>query len=257
MAVIGANGRMGRLVTALLEQSPEFEVALQAERNLAPAGEEARAEGEPPTRLEHAEPGELDAVIEFTTAGAVPAIGPEVERLGVAWLSGTTGLDAAGRTALVSASRQVPVLWAPNFAIGVAVLKNLLERVARSLPEGWELEIVENHHGEKVDAPSGTALALAEAWTARRPGGVVHGRTGRSGPRPRGEVGIHAVRLPEGIGEHRLLLGGPGESLEFTHRAHDRSAFARGAIDALRWLADQPPKLYLLDDWLRERLGTQ
>ncbi|MCC7141272.1 MAG: 4-hydroxy-tetrahydrodipicolinate reductase [Candidatus Eisenbacteria bacterium] len=258
VAVVGAAGRMGQLLSAAIEEAHDLELAFAVERNLAPLGEEARAEGEPPTRLEHAAPEELDAVIEFTTARAVPAIAREVERLGVAWVSGTTGLDEEGKAALAAAGRVAPVLSSPNFSLGIAVLRRLLERAARLLPEGWELEIVESHHGAKVDAPSGTALVLADQWVQRRPldsgrsGSQVHGRSGRVGPRPAGEVGIHAVRLPEGAGEHRLLLGGRGESLELIHRAHDRSAFAHGALEALRWLTAQPPRLYTLDDWSLE-----
>lgn len=259
VALIGANGRMGRILCALLEEAPVFELVLEAERNLVPAGQEERAEGEPPTRLEELAPGDLDAVIEFTTARAVPAIGHEVERLRVAWLSGTTGLDVEGRAALERAAKLAPVLSAPNFSIGVAVLKSLLERAAQLLSPGWELEIVERHHAAKVDAPSGTALALAERWSALRGGENAeqkHGRSGRVGPRVAGEIGIHAVRLPEGIGEHRLLLGGRGEEIELLHRATDRSAFAHGAIEALRWLVGQPPHLYTLDDWLADRMAT-
>jgi len=259
VAVIGANGRMGRLLCALLEDAPDFELVLEAERNLVPAGQEERAEGESPTRLEELAPGDLDAVIEFTTARAIPAIGHEVERLRAAWLSGTTGLDAEGRAALERAAKVAPVLSSPNFSIGVAVLKALLERAATLLSPSWELEIVERHHAAKVDAPSGTAIALAERWRELRRGegtDLKHGRSGRVGPRVPGEIGIHAVRLPEGIGEHRLLLGGRGEELELVHRATDRSAFAHGAIEALRWLVAQPPHLYGLDDWLRERMAT-
>jgi 4-hydroxy-tetrahydrodipicolinate reductase len=122
------------------------------------------------------------------------------------------------------------------------------------LPADWELEIVESHHAAKLDAPSGTAKALGEAWTAVRGGEFIFGRSGFPGPRPPKEVGIHAVRLPGGVGEHRVLLGAMAECLELTHRVADRSVFAAGALTALRWLAAKPAGLYSLRDWVGDQL---
>ncbi len=202
-------------------------------------------------------PGECDAVVEFSVGSAPAAIAPQVVRLGDPWICGTTGLTAESRRALEDAARRIPVLWSPNMSLGAAVLAHLCAEAARLLPQGWELEVVEAHHAAKLDAPSGTALALAEGWIGIRGGQAIHGRSGRTGPRPPAEVGIHAVRLPEGIGEHRLLLGGRAESLELVHRALDRSAFAIGALTAARWIRGKGPGFYSVDEWVADRLSTE
>lgn len=255
VGVLGASGRMGRLVASFVEAAPDLELAARFERNLAALGDEARAESEVPDRLRNATPGEFDAVVDFTTARALPALAAEIGRLGCAWVSGTTGLDDAGRAAIARAAELAPVLSAPNFSLGVALLRRFLLEAARVLPDAFELEIVESHHARKIDAPSGTALALAETWKEARGGEITASRAGAVGPRLPREIGIHSVRLPEGVGEHRLLLGGEAESLELIHRAHDRAAFARGSLDAMRWLVRQAPGQYTVDDWLEDELG--
>ncbi len=234
----------------------------EGQRGPAPAGRSTAGQSSAGSPVRMASlaalaPGSTDVVVEFTK-GDVPAeIGPEVRRLGCGWVCGTTGLTPESRKALDEAAAAVPVLWAPNMSLGAALLSRLCAEAARLLPADWELEIVETHHGGKLDAPSGTAMALAETWTRLRGGKLVYGRSGRTGPRPPAEVGVHAVRLPEGTGEHRLLLGGPAESLELVHRAHDRAAFAIGALTAARWINRRSPGFYTLDDWLKERLAIE
>jgi 4-hydroxy-tetrahydrodipicolinate reductase len=129
---------------------------------------------------------------------------------------------------------------APNTSIGVTVLFHLAKEATRLLGEDFDAEIVEVHHNKKADAPSGTALRLAEAVAEGKGLGAesfVHGRTGMVGARPKQEIGIHAVRAGDVIGEHTLYLAGPAERLELVHRAHDRALFARGALRAARWVA--------------------
>jgi 4-hydroxy-tetrahydrodipicolinate reductase len=198
---------------------------------------------------------DIDVCVEFTRAEAIPQLAPALAKLGRPWVSGTTGLDEAGRAALETAAKAIPVLWSPNMSLGVTLLLRLLEQTARFLPPDWEMEIVETHHAAKRDAPSGTALALAASWRAARGGELRCGRSGPIGPRPAAEIGIHAVRLPEGIGEHRVLLGSRSEIVELVHRATERAAFARGALEAARWLAGQKKAgLYTLADWADDRL---
>lgn len=251
VAVIGAAGKMGRLLVDAVEAAPDLQLAARVDVR---GGGDA-APGGFSSSLFAFTGGAVDVAVEFTRGDAPARIGPEIEKLGCAWLSGTTALTEASRAALESASRKVPVLTSPNMSLGVAILARLLEQSARLLPEDWELEIVESHHAAKLDAPSGTAVALAEVWRGVRGGEAVHGRSGFPGPRPPGEIGIHAVRLPGGVGEHRLLLGAQCESLELVHRAADRSIFASGALVALRWLAAKPAGLYSLRDWVGDRLG--
>ncbi len=244
---------MGTLLVRAIEAAPDL--VLAARIDVRGGTEAGIAPGFTPGPFAFAG-GAIDLAVEFTRGDAPARIGPEIEKLGCAWLSGTTALTDASRAALESAARTVPVLWSPNMSLGVAVLSRLVEEAARLLPAEWELEIVETHHAAKLDAPSGTALALSESWTKRRGGTVVHGRSGFPGPRPPGEVGIHAVRLPAGIGEHRLCLGAQAETLELNHRAIDRGVFVGGALTALRWLAEKPAGLYAMRDWVTDRLGS-
>jgi 4-hydroxy-tetrahydrodipicolinate reductase len=242
---------MGRLLVEAIEQAPDLHLAARVDVR----GPADAPHGAVSSSLFAFAGGGIDVACEFTRGDAPARIGPEIEKLGCAWLSGTTALTDASRSALESAAKNVPVLWSPNMSLGAALMTRLVEEAARTLPEGWELEIVETHHAAKLDAPSGTAVLLAEAWRRLRGGEVVHGRSGFPGPRPPKEVGIHAVRLPGSVGEHRLLIGAQAESLELIHRASDRSVFAAGALIALRWLAGKPAGLYTLRDWVGERLG--
>ncbi len=239
VAVIGASGRMGMEVCAAVEDAPDMSLVAQVNRS-GPALSELRTV-------------RPDAVIEFTTAGAIEEIAASLEGLNVAWLSGTTGLGETEMSALRRVASQAPVLWAPNTSIGIGLLRDWVRQATRTLPGEWALEIVETHHPGKLDAPSGTALSLAEVWTEERPGPMAHGRHGMTGPRDSGEIGMHALRVPGAIGEHRLVLSDGVETLELIHRAHRREAFVRGALEGVRWLGQQKAGLYGLDDWVRGR----
>jgi len=252
VAVVGAEGRMGRLLCESIEAAPDLILAARVDVRGGDGGSGESAYASSPFAFVS---GRIDLAVEFTRGDAPARIAPEIEKRGCAWLSGTTALTAASRAAIESAARKVPVLSSPNMSLGIAVLGRLLHEAARLLPEEWELEIVETHHAAKLDAPSGTAIALGTIWAEERGGEFVHGRSGFPGPRPPQQVGLHAVRLPAGVGEHRLLLGGAAESLELTHRALDRGVFVSGTLTALRWLATKPAGLYTLQDWVRDRLG--
>jgi 4-hydroxy-tetrahydrodipicolinate reductase len=146
----------------------------------------------------------------------------------------------------------MPVLWEPNMSVGVHVLGRLVREAIAALGEGFDVEIVEAHHRKKVDAPSGTALRLAElAMEAAHGGGLRHGREGRPGERPRGEIGMHALRGGDVVGDHTVHFLGDGERLELTHRATSRDVFAHGALRAAAWLAGKPRGRYTLADVLR------
>jgi 4-hydroxy-tetrahydrodipicolinate reductase len=256
VAVIGAAGRMGQRLVEAIDATPDLILAARVDLRPAPdASPHAARETVPfATGLFQYVAGGVDVAVEFTTGEAPARIGPEVERLGCAWVSGTTGLSATSWAALESASGKVPVLWSPNMSLGVALLTRLLQRCARLLPQDWEMEITEAHHAGKVDAPSGTAQVLAEVWQKERGGQIVYGRSGKTGPRPADEIGVHSLRLPEAVGDHRIYLGGRSEMLELAHRTLDRAAFVTGALTALRWLAGRPAGLYTLGDWIEDRL---
>jgi 4-hydroxy-tetrahydrodipicolinate reductase len=167
---------------------------------------------------------------------------------------GTTGHSLEQRAAIESASKQIPIVMAPNMSVGVNLLLKLAELSAKALNEDYDIEIYEAHHRNKKDAPSGTALGIGEAVAKAR--GVAlqyHGdftRYGETGARQRGHIGFSVVRGGDIVGDHTLMFAGPGERIEISHRAHDRSGFARGALVAARWLRDRKPGLYSMQDVL-------
>jgi 4-hydroxy-tetrahydrodipicolinate reductase len=192
-----------------------------------------------------------DVAIDFSGVGAIGALARAVKRAKVALVSGTTGLDSAGSSALGEASEVVPVLWAPNMSLGVEVLAKMARAAIAALGDDYDIEIVETHHRHKVDAPSGTALRLAEAAREARPELVMrHGREGAAGPRKKNELAVVALRGGDVIGDHTIHLMGPSERIELTHRATQRDLFARGAMRAARWIIGKKPGRYALRDLL-------
>ncbi len=198
--------------------------------------------------LEHAR---AEVVVDFSTPAATLALAAVAAASGTALVSGTTGLGDDVRAALDRVSQGIPVLWEPNMSVGVQVLTRLVAQAAAAL-DGWDLEVVETHHRAKVDAPSGTALRLVEAMQQARSGKtrLVHGREGRPGPRGGEEIGVHAVRGGDVIGDHVAHFLGGGERLELTHRATSRDVFAHGALRAARWIVGRSAGRYSLADVL-------
>ena len=164
---------------------------------------------------------------------------------------GTTGFDAEQRSALEAASSRIPILISPNMSRAVNLLMQLVGEAASALAGVADIEIVERHHHLKKDSPSGTALKLAEiAAKASGADQLVHGREGQVGERKSNEIGVHAVRSGDCPGEHTVSFGLLGETLELSHRALNRDGFVRGAIDAARFLAGKPARLYVMADVL-------
>ena len=235
IAILGARGRMGAAI-ARLAPSVGAQVALAidtGENSLAAlAGSGAKV------------------LIDFSA----PAVAAEAARAcaaaGVALVSGTTGLDDAAKRAHDDAARQVPVLWEPNMSVGVLVLGEVVRRALALVGEGFDVEIVETHHRNKADSPSGTALRLAEIVREARSGPLVTGREGKGPARAPGEVGVLAVRGGDVVGDHVVHLLGDGERLELGHRATSRDVFARGALRAATWIAGKPAGRYRLRDVL-------
>jgi 4-hydroxy-tetrahydrodipicolinate reductase len=200
---------------------------------------------------------EAEVVIDFTTPAATRALLERCARAGIAAVVGTTGMDAACERAVDALAKVAPVVVAPNFSVGVNVLMALAERAARALGPDFDLEIVEMHHKHKVDAPSGTAVRLAEVVARARDldpaRAVVHGRSGQVGARRSEEIGVLALRGGDVVGDHTLILAGPGERIEITHRAHGRQIFARGAVRAAHWVVGRPAGRYDMADVLGTR----
>lgn len=197
---------------------------------------------------------DFDALVDFTTPAATLAMAAEAGERKKPMVIGTTGFSEAERKSLVDRLRDVPAVVAPNMSVAVNVLFRIAADVARFLGDGYDVEIVETHHRLKADAPSGTALRLAEG-IAREKGvnlasAARYGRHGRPGPRTSEEIGILAARAGDIVGEHTVLFAGPGERLELVHRAHTRDNFALGALRAVKWVVCQPAGLYDMTDVL-------
>lgn len=258
IGVLGATGRMGRLVIDEVVRTEGLVLAAAITRagsthlgtdagQLAGAGSAGVAIA---TLSDDAFAG-CDVVIDFSSPGALSRALPHLGS--AALVTGTTGLDADLIDALVQRSQDHAILIAANFSTGVTLLRDLVERAARALPD-YDLEILEAHHRHKRDAPSGTALALGEdaargrGWELSEV--AVHGRGGEVGPRPAKEIGFHAIRGGGIIGEHQVWLTGAGERISLSHSAIQRSTFAEGAVRAARWIAGRPAGRYGLRDVL-------
>jgi len=254
LAVVGASGRMGRAVVRLArEAGMELVCAVgttdvgRDAGELAGIGPIGTAVADAFAAIEHAR---ADVAIDFSSPSATLALAPIAAAAGTAIVSGTTSLGDDARAALERAAARVPVLWEPNMSLGVHVLSSLVARAAMELPD-WDVEIVETHHRAKVDAPSGTALRLAEAVQKARAGTrLVHGRQGRPGARSTAEIGMHALRGGDVVGDHEVHLLGGGERIELTHRATSRDVFAHGALRAATWIVGKTPGTYGLADVL-------
>lgn len=261
VAVTAACGRMGREILRAVATEPGLTLVAALER---PGHEEL---GEDATLLAGlprsgvALRADLDAalagcdvVIDFSVAAAAAAVADAAAGAGAALVVGTTGLDSAALAAHDRAAARVPVVRAPNMSVGVNVILDLVARAARMLGPEFDFELFEMHHRRKVDSPSGTALRMAET-VARARGAelsevVRHGRAGTVGPRPAGEIGLHAARGGDVVGDHIAIFAGPAERIEIVHRAHGREVFARGAVRAALWTAGRAPGLYDMGDVL-------
>jgi 4-hydroxy-tetrahydrodipicolinate reductase len=199
-----------------------------------------------------------ELVIDFTHASTVQAHAKALAEDGTAWVLGTTGLSAEDEAAVAVAAERIAVVYAPNFSPGVNLMLALAERMAAALPPAtYDAEIVEMHHRQKVDAPSGTAIGIGRAVAAGR--GVKledvmdSGRNGHTGARITGHIGFAAMRGGQVVGEHTLLFASGDEHIALTHRAFDRRAFAAGAVRAALWARGKPAGLYTMMDVLGMR----
>ncbi len=259
VAVFGASGRMGRSLLTLVATHPALELAgALVSPTSAALGQDAGTyvglgacgvvlEADPALALARAR-----VAIDFSLPGATEAHIGACVAAGAGLVLGTTGFEASAERALAAAARHVPVLAAANMSLGVQVLLALVREAAARLPADYDIEIFEAHHRHKRDTPSGTALALGHAAAAGR--GVAHEATAtydralRGGPREPGSIGYAVVRAGDTIGEHSVWLAGLGERLTLSHSATDRATFARGALEAARFLAGRPAGRYQFAD---------
>ncbi len=261
VAIAGAGGRMGRMLLNLATAHPELTVTAAFEVTGHPVvGEDigvlagTKPSGATVTDDAAAALAAADVVIEFT----LPE--PSLDHLraaadaGCAVVLGTTGFSAEQQAEIDALTTRMAVLQASNMSVGVTVLTQVVEDVARRLGPTFDIEIVETHHRKKKDAPSGTALTLGQAAARGRDANLAewatYGRSGIVGERPDDEIGVMALRGGDVIGDHTVYFYGTGERLELTHRAQSREAFASGAVRSAAWIARRPPGAYAIRDVL-------
>lgn len=259
-AIIGVSGRMGCALVRAAAETSDIRVASAVASPESPAlGRDAGSLagvaniGVAVTADLAAAVGSADVVIDFSNARAAAANLAACRAARKALLIGTTGFAAELSAEFDSAAREIPLLVAPNTSVGVTLLVELVAQAARSLPASFDIEVLEAHHRMKRDAPSGTALALGNAAAvARRGQGLTpkEVEASRSGPRREGDIGFAVVRGGDIVGEHTVLFSGTGERVSLSHSATDRAIFARGALQAARWLWTQPPRRYFMRDIL-------
>lgn len=265
IAIAGAAGRTGRRIVALAAEDAAFEVAAALEAPGRPAvGRDAGGlAGVTGLTLPIADrlSAPFDVLIDFSLPEGTLRWLDVCLREQRPMVIGTTGHDETALRRIREASRQTPVLMAPNMSVGVNVLLRIARQLGAMLDAAYDVEIVEAHHRFKVDAPSGTALALCAAvQEGRRSAGspepqVVHGRCGPTGQRPTEQIGMHSLRIGDTVGEHSVQFGTLGETISLSHAAHSRDAFAAGALRAARWIVGKPPGLYDMQDVLFGKSG--
>ncbi len=259
ICVVGAVGRMGLEIICAAEGNSDIRIVGAVDSAQSPhigddAGELA---GVGPLGVAVTDDlmGALeiaDVAIDLSVAEATEAVVAAARKCKVPLVCGTTGIDAAAKKAIESAGIEIPVIYTPNLSLGIAVTKQLLDLAVRVLGPDFDVEIVEMHHGAKVDAPSGTALALAQ--TAAEGRGVRlevegrFGRHGRTGARTDSEIGVHALRGGGVFGWHQIILAGKHETIEISHRATSRALFAEGALRTAIFLRERTPGVYTMDD---------
>lgn len=262
IAIVGAAGRMGQALVRCSKMMPGIQLVAAVDHPACPlCGKDSgllAGIGETGIRITHdlaAAVKAADVLIDFSFHENVPLTVKLAAEHGKAVVVGTTGLNPEERAAVDAAARVIPIVWAPNMSLGVNLLFSLVEKAAKALGLDYDVEITEAHHRYKKDAPSGTALRLGEKVAQGRSQNfrdvAIFGREGLGGERPRGQIGIHALRAADIIGDHTVLFATEGERVEISHRATSRDAFAKGALHAGVWLAGgRSPGLYDMQDVL-------
>ena len=261
LVVAGAGGRMGRTLVKAIADTPGLTLVGATEVSGSPllGQDSGTLAGLGPNRVPVV--GEArdmlssaDAIIDFTVPQATLAFAKLAADSKLVHVIGTTGLSAADEGRIKEAARTATVVKSGNMSLGVNLLAALARRVAKTLNEDFDIEVLEMHHNRKIDAPSGTALMLGRAAAEGR--GIdlgqraVRSRDGHTGVRGRGDIGFATLRGGTVVGEHSVIFAGPAERIELVHKAEDRMIFARGALHAAQWARGKPPGLYSMADVL-------
>jgi len=258
LVVVGAAGRMGKRLISLAVESGRFDIIAAVEKKDHPdLGKDAGlvAAAEPlNVKLTSTYPSGANVAVDFSQPQATDKTIGYCEENNVALVLGTTGLSEQQREKIKTASKKIPLMYATNMSVGMNVLFSLVGKVANMLGEEYDIEIIEQHHRFKKDAPSGSALTLAEnickATGRDFPEALIHGRSGKDALRQKGTIGMHAVRAGDITGKHEVIFSTLGETVTISHTAHSRDTFARGALRAAEWLIGKKPALYSMADVL-------
>lgn len=248
----GCNGKMGRVVAELARGRggavivAGFDVRYELKQEYPVFSEPSDFSGEADVLIDFSHPAYFDRLLAFARARKLPAV------------FATTGLSEKQMDAMREASHETPIFQSANMSLGVNLLCALAKRAAAALPAGFDVEIVEAHHRDKADAPSGTALMLRDAIaSARGPMKTVCGREGRNAKREADEIGIHSLRGGTIVGEHEVLFAGPDEVISIRHSAASKKVFAEGALNAALFLCGKEPGFYTMSDYLSADGGAK
>ena len=258
LIVVGAAGRMGKRIIALSVENAEFDIIAAIERKDHPdIGKDAgTSAGTQPVGVKIGSdyPANADAVIEFALPESADTTIDYCIENKTALVLCTTGLSENQQQKLRAAAEQIPIIYATNMSIGMNVLFSLVGKAAEMLGDEYDIEIIEHHHRFKKDAPSGSALTLAEnickSTGKKLSDCITYGRQGKDTLRQKGKIGIHAVRAGDIVGFHSVMYSCLGETIALNHNAHSRDGFARGALRAAKWLITKEPGLYSMVDVL-------
>lgn len=258
LMVIGAAGRMGRRIIAFAAESGQLEIvgAIDAENHPETGTDVGLLAGIPAlgVPLGGSWPAAADVAIDFSLPEGADETLRNCSERKIALVMGTTGLNADQQAAIQAAAHRIPIVYGTNMGVGMNVLFALVGKVAAMLGPDYDIEIVEQHHRFKKDAPSGTALTLAEKICAATdrdfPDCLTHGRSGKDAQRTTGTIGMHAVRAGDITGVHSVIYSTQGETITLNHTAHSRDTFVKGALRAAQWLVGKKPGLYSMADVL-------
>ncbi len=261
LAITGAAGRMGKRIISLAIDAQQFDIIAAIDQKSCPdigkdagtiAGKEAI--NVPICTADTAEAAKADVMIDFSLPTGADATIEYCAKNNIALVMGTTGLDDGQLANIKSASEKIPIIQATNMSVGMNTLFEMVGKLAKMLGSDYDIEITEAHHRFKKDAPSGSALTLAEkiAQSTQRnfPDCLVHGREGKDALRQKDTIGMHAIRAGDIVGQHSVIFSTIGETITLSHNAHSRDTFAAGAVRAAKWLAGKKPGLYSMTDVL-------
>jgi 4-hydroxy-tetrahydrodipicolinate reductase len=257
--IVGAAGRMGKRFIAISAESGDFDIVGAVEMPGHPDIDKDSGlnAGSNPNNVIIADsfpPVDADVVVDFSLPEAIDKTIDFCVKTGISLVSGTTGLSSEQKEKIKNASKKIPILYTTNMSVGMNVLFALAGKAAAMLGDDYDIEIIEQHHRFKKDAPSGSALTIAEniceATERDYPGSLIHGRAGKDALRKKGEIGMHAIRAGDITGIHTVIFGCLGDTFTINHTAHSRDTFIRGAIRAAKWIVGKKPSMYSMADVL-------